>query len=241
MLLGDMLNDGAGPSALLVTAHPDDECMFFTPSIVALRDRVTLYLLCLSTGDFDGQGGLRAVEILRSCALLGIPGERVVVEDDPLLRDGPSAIWPASRVAAIVSRELSSRGIRRVITFDDWGVSGHTNHRAVHAGVRLLISPGGPRVGGLYCCAYELHSTGFLRKHLGLFDTLFTVACALLSMLHGRMRPFGCCLTFQPQHSHVAMREHASQYVWYRRLYLLTSRYIWLNELTQMNGRERVP
>lgn len=37
---------------LVVTAHPDDECMFFGPTIVALsqRDECHVYLLCLSNG-----------------------------------------------------------------------------------------------------------------------------------------------------------------------------------------------
>lgn len=38
---------------LIVTAHPDDECMFFGPTILALTQReepCTVYLLCLSNG-----------------------------------------------------------------------------------------------------------------------------------------------------------------------------------------------
>lgn len=38
---------------LIVTAHPDDECMFFGPTILSLTQRnepCTVYLLCLSNG-----------------------------------------------------------------------------------------------------------------------------------------------------------------------------------------------
>lgn len=37
---------------LLVTAHPDDECMFFGPTIIALKKRSNcrIFLLCLSSG-----------------------------------------------------------------------------------------------------------------------------------------------------------------------------------------------
>lgn len=39
--------------ALLVTAHPDDECMFFAPTILKLvESQASVYLLCLSTGRF---------------------------------------------------------------------------------------------------------------------------------------------------------------------------------------------
>lgn len=39
--------------ALLVTAHPDDECMFFAPTVLQLvESQAAVYLLCLSTGRF---------------------------------------------------------------------------------------------------------------------------------------------------------------------------------------------
>lgn len=45
--------------ALLVTAHPDDECMFFVPLLENLRYMrgVQVHVLCLSTGDDDADGG----------------------------------------------------------------------------------------------------------------------------------------------------------------------------------------
>ena len=51
---------------LLVTAHPDDEAMFFVPTILALQARsVRVHVLCLSTGEFDGLGGRIGVGIRR--------------------------------------------------------------------------------------------------------------------------------------------------------------------------------
>lgn len=42
-----------GIQALLVTAHPDDECMFFAPTVLNLvESNVDVHLLCLSTGRF---------------------------------------------------------------------------------------------------------------------------------------------------------------------------------------------
>ena len=36
---------------LIVTAHPDDECMFFSPSVALLtRRNADIFILCLSTG-----------------------------------------------------------------------------------------------------------------------------------------------------------------------------------------------
>ena len=41
---------------LLVTAHPDDEAMFFVPTLLALQARgVAVHVLCLSTGSATSQ------------------------------------------------------------------------------------------------------------------------------------------------------------------------------------------
>ena len=41
----------AGGRALIVTAHPDDECMFFSPTILATGGlKCHTFLLCLSEG-----------------------------------------------------------------------------------------------------------------------------------------------------------------------------------------------
>ena len=39
-------------TVLVITAHPDDECMFFSPSILNLQRCCSVHLLCLSTGKF---------------------------------------------------------------------------------------------------------------------------------------------------------------------------------------------
>lgn len=43
--------NGADIRALIVTAHPDDECMFFAPTIIRLVElNASVHLLCLSQG-----------------------------------------------------------------------------------------------------------------------------------------------------------------------------------------------
>lgn len=37
-------------AVLFVTAHPDDECMFFAPTIIALSKLCDVHVLCLSSG-----------------------------------------------------------------------------------------------------------------------------------------------------------------------------------------------
>ena len=53
---------------LIVTAHPDDECMFFGPTLCHLADRnIQAKVLCLSTGNFYGKGDRRTKELEASC------------------------------------------------------------------------------------------------------------------------------------------------------------------------------
>jgi N-acetylglucosaminylphosphatidylinositol deacetylase len=56
---------------LYVIAHPDDEAMFFVPSILELRRTNNLHLLCLSNGNADGLGKIREKELHASCKYLG--------------------------------------------------------------------------------------------------------------------------------------------------------------------------
>ena len=78
---------------LLLTAHPDDECLFFTPTVSSLLalpsasglsgHSVELYSLCLSVGNADGLGEVRRDELLRSLDVLGIPEGRRWLVDHP--------------------------------------------------------------------------------------------------------------------------------------------------------------
>ena len=56
---------------LYVIAHPDDEAMFFVPSIIALGKHNNLHMLCLSNGNADGLGRVREKELEASCKYLG--------------------------------------------------------------------------------------------------------------------------------------------------------------------------
>ena len=50
------MNEFTDKNILFVTAHPDDEAMFFVPTIMNLKKFYNIHLLCLSTGNFDGIG-----------------------------------------------------------------------------------------------------------------------------------------------------------------------------------------
>lgn len=71
----------------LLIAHPDDEAMFFAPTLLALTKPELgnhVKILCLSTGNADGLGETRKKELVKSAMLLGLRQE-----DDVLVLDSP--------------------------------------------------------------------------------------------------------------------------------------------------------
>lgn len=73
---------------LLLTAHPDDEALFFGPTINALKrdnlvNKAEIYLLCLSIGNAEGLGIVRRLELERSLDVFGIDPEKRWIVDHP--------------------------------------------------------------------------------------------------------------------------------------------------------------
>eukprot|EP01084_Bolivina_argentea_P315297 546210_1 len=200
----------------VVTAHPDDEAMFFVPTITALkRMGCRLHLLCLSTGDCCGLGDVRKAELRRSCAILGISYQSVHVVDDPRLRDGMQTHWPEDVVKEIVSSFIIHKKVKTIVTFDPCGISSHPNHMAVCVGARRVVG----------VTRLELKSTNILQKFMGPLE-----ACAYYLLQS--------CLKRQKYHVYInldlrlvwkAMSSHSSQFVWYRRLFIVFSRYSYVN------------
>lgn len=59
----------------------------------------------------------------------------------------------------------------QVITFDSYGVSGHTNHIAIFKAIKILQTE--ELLGDVNC--YVLTSVGILRKYISLFDLPLSV------------------------------------------------------------------
>jgi N-acetylglucosaminylphosphatidylinositol deacetylase len=120
---------------LLVTAHPDDEVMFFSPLLEnAASKGARVSILCLSTGNFDGLGETRAKELVKCAALYHIRYEDVHVVDSPDMQDGMDEIWPAAVVAQNVEEVVNQSNPNVVVTFDERGASYHPNHISTYHG-----------------------------------------------------------------------------------------------------------
>ncbi|KAJ6005954.1 hypothetical protein N7451_003898 [Penicillium sp. IBT 35674x] len=188
----------------LLIAHPDDEAMFFAPTVLALTKPELgnhLKILCLSTGDADGLGETRKKELQKSALQLGLRDESdVFIIDDPTrFPDSMTADWPADQVSSLLASAFSpelaatlngskkadpkkapTATIDILLTFDQHGISNHINHRSLYHGakhfMRLLMKdkPGFASPVELY----TLTSLSMFRKYAGVLD-------APISMLHG--------------------------------------------------------
>ncbi|TMS14228.1 N-acetylglucosaminyl-phosphatidylinositol de-N-acetylase [Larimichthys crocea] len=154
--------------ALLVTAHPDDECMFFAPTILRLvESNASVHVLCLSAGNYYNQGAQRKQELLHSCAVLGIPDSRITIVDHKKLPDDPKAEWSISLVSSLIVNHIRAHSFNMVLTFDGRGVSGHANHIAIHKAVSHLASTGQVPND---CCLLSLVTVGLFRKYISFLE-----------------------------------------------------------------------
>ena len=94
---------------LLVTAHPDDEVMFFTPLLTNLKNNGNhVSILCLSDGNFEGLGNLRSNELIKCAAMFNIAAKDVHIINNEHLQDGMKNDWPLSTVAEVVQQYIQS-------------------------------------------------------------------------------------------------------------------------------------
>ncbi|PGH11877.1 hypothetical protein AJ80_06942 [Polytolypa hystricis UAMH7299] len=92
----------------LLIAHPDDEAMFFAPTLLALtRPELGNHvkILCLSSGDADGLGHIRKNELKASALRLGLRNESdvFVVEDPSRFPDSMTAEWSATDISTLLA------------------------------------------------------------------------------------------------------------------------------------------
>ena len=118
---------------LLIIAHPDDEIMFFYPSLKNfLKYNIKIRILCLSNGNYEGQGIIREGEFSQVMKNLKI--ENFEILDDEKLKDDMRIKWDENYVAEKIKnyflKEDNFEKIGTIITFDDNGVTKHPNHTA---------------------------------------------------------------------------------------------------------------
>ncbi|KAL4968871.1 PIG-L family deacetylase [Aspergillus stella-maris] len=210
----------------LLIAHPDDEAMFFAPTLLALTKPGLgnhIKILCLSSGDADGLGHIRRTELTKSARRLGIRSDTdVLVLDDPRFQDGMGNEWSKSDVSSLLmqtfspeSNTTSSTSTSRkknknqtpsaptstidiLLTFDKHGISNHINHRSLYHGSKYFLETLMRDASGYSCpvSLYTLTTTSLLRKYIGVLDAPMTMAGGVLEGLFSVFSPSSSSSSF---------------------------------------------
>lgn len=244
-----------GRRILLLIAHPDDEAMFFAPTLRWLTNRALgnqVIILCFSSGDADGLGHIRKEELKKSALMLGVRSvEHVVVLEDEKFPDSMTANWDAKAIGSILLRYFApnvsstssttapTAGLDAIITFDSGGVSGHPNHIALYHGAVAYLKGLMQRHTGWESPTklYTLTSTNIVRKYSSFVDSLITVITCIWRQKDKGSSPTPLVIVSGPMDIWRAQRAmttaHKSQMRWFRWGWIGLSRYMVVNDLTR--------
>ncbi|GEQ68619.1 hypothetical protein JCM33374_g2287 [Metschnikowia sp. JCM 33374] len=242
-----------------VIGHPDDEVMFFSPSLVELakpKHNNRVRLLCFSKGDAADVsfGAIRSQELRHSARIVGLEPQDVVVMDN--YKDGMDVKWGPHDVARSLHEQIGEAGQSPktvLITFDEQGVSNHPNHIALYHGCKeyfntYVKSRGTSRL-------YVLKSLNFWEKYSFTLLTNAELLVDLVSKFFLNTLKINIHISFFNSYtgrslssikfysdlnmlslSYAAMAYgHYSQMVWFRYGWLMFSRYLTFNHLIQIH------
>lgn len=243
----------------LLIAHPDDEAMFFAPTLLHLSKSSLnnkIFILCLSSGDADGLGHIRKRELTKSALLLGItsPEHVVIVEDAEKFPDSMTKTWESREIAKILAHyfapKMSSTPSDRaqeamidtLITFDSAGVSSHPNHISLFHGAKTFLQQLMQKHSGWESPVkmYTLTSTNVARKYSSFLDAMFTIMTLVWRKKERSEFPSPLVAVSGPLGLRKAQRAmtsaHESQMRWFRWGWIGVSRYMIVNDLVRVKG-----
>ena len=193
---------------VLLIAHPDDESMFFSPTLTTLAKpelQNHIKILCLSSGNAAGLGEKRKKELESAAVKLGLrnSGDVLVMDEPERFKDGMNEKWDEKEIMNVLAQafapgSLLSDGkkakkagknssptatIDALITFDAQGVSSHPNHIALFHGTKLFLTNLMRDHSGYACpvTMYTLSSVNVVRKYSFVLDVLPTYFVGIMS------------------------------------------------------------
>ncbi|GFR90710.1 phosphatidylinositol glycan anchor biosynthesis, class L [Elysia marginata] len=224
-LKSDKDSDLVKKKILILTAHPDDECMFFSPTIIYLSKTSEVFVMCTTSGNYYKKGEERKKELLESCKILGVADHNVQVLDNSAFPDDPNAVWDLALLGNEMRATINRFQPDYVLTFDHHGVSGHSNHIFVSKAARQIVHRSNFSHGAVKLL--ELETVGLLRKYTSFLELPFSLKGDLVTFVS----PFTEILRAQK-----AMCAHNSQMVWFRVLYVIFSRYMVINTFREVTS-----
>lgn len=233
------------PRVLLLTAHPDDECFFFAPTILALRRSSSspeIFSLCLSSGNADGLGERRKGELVRSLDILGVDKDNRWIIEHLQLQDNITQQWDAEIIAEVLRPFVIENHITSVLTFDTKGISLHPNHFSLPLGASYLIKSLSSSSHTSVPRLFSLVTVPVLSKYAGLPSAILVRLGIIFQTFEPTVDSLPVFISGIPDYLTTvrAILAHDSQMVWFRYLYITFSRYMWVNEWIEFKTQKGV-
>jgi len=164
-------------------------------------------------GNYDGLGKVREKELENAARVLSF--DRFQILEDEELQDGPQEFWSPDYIVNRIIEYTSTHNTSGIISFDTQGISGHPNHISIGLALKLLKKNAKFAETKLY----HLSTVNVFRKFIGPLDYLIS------SLDPYTFSSFNYLLSIR------SMKAHKSQFVWFRWLFVVFSRYTCLNTL----------
>ena len=235
-------------SLSLVVAHPDDEVMFFAPTILELDSRlppnVEFNVVCLSKGGADELGDTRVQELKESVNLLLANSKRQYQLQQHDYPDGHEETWDQESVQSTIKDSvLQGRRSSVLLTFDDKGVSKHVNHIACHEAVSNLVQDESNVKAALYLDSY---GDNIVLKYSAFFWEIWKLTRdwflhrVLPTSSYNENKPATEITLMSDYSSYILsfasmLHSHKSQMVWFRYGWWTFSRFVFVNDLKMVN------
>jgi N-acetylglucosaminylphosphatidylinositol deacetylase len=219
--------------------------MFFGPIIRLLSSSKLnnkIFVLCMTSGNYYGLGETRKNELMLSCRNLVVDNESVKVElidDNQNLPDNPIKKWDKQLCHSVIEKFVQSNKIDVLITFDKHGVSSHLNHCFLNQCILDMLKSNNFSSFTTLKHVYFLKTVNVIRKYLFIFDlvpTLFLNSLFDLFNLNNTFSPSILAVNTLTDYSICfnSMLKHESQLTWFRYLYIISSRYMFINDLDKI-------
>lgn len=219
---------------LFIIAHPDDETMFFSPTIFSIKElksklerkgiNIKLHILCLSNGNFYGQGKIRENEFEKVMLHMKIDKYKLI-NDESRFPD-KDMYYKSSDVEEEIAKYIENENddeLSLIFTFDEKGVSKHKNHISCYEGLISYLKNNKKSLMSRKIQVYLLDSYGIIYQYL----------LQILSFLWFLIKPYGF-IGFYMLRVYKSMRLYDSQFFWWRKLHVIVSVYSYFNTFTKI-------
>lgn len=219
--ISDTKDISSSGSVLLIIAHPDDEIMFWTPTIKYLMSyNLTIKILCLSNGNYYGIGEIREKEFYNVAKELKMEESQIL--NIPELQDNINIKWDPNVVSKQIQDFLAlNKDVKIILTFDNNGVTKHPNHISCNEGLKNYVNNNKEELIKNGIQIYFLDSFNFALQYTFIFPFL-----NYLFKRNGYM-------TMYFYYSYKWMKIYKSQFNLLRKVHTIMSGYSFFNSYTK--------